>query len=211
VSVLQPVQPSGTSNTTLTPSLTPPPVTTQGGAASNKSNDSLTSNSAASPPPEPTAQPTPPPSTTTTTTSLATADSSPQIAAPAPAPLPITSVNDLTPFATKLLDGKWYISSVGSQGPVNFKNFYFIVNSSFKRFIIYGGCNVQFFIYTLTSNQISFGTPVGTTKVCTPNNDATVTDPLFKNSAYVQASATTLTFYDSSFNPTIILVNSPAS
>lgn len=72
---------------------------------------------------------------------------------------------------------------------------------------MYGGCNVQFFIYTLSSSQISFGAPTGTRRACTPDNDPIVADPLFKNSVYIQVNASTMTFYDAQFNVNAVLTN----
>ena len=73
---------------------------------------------------------------------------------------------------------------------------------------MYGGCNVQFYIYTLNKAQISFGPPTSTNNVCTPDNDPLVTDPIFKNAVYLQATTTSLTFYDAQLGVTAVLVNS---
>lgn len=76
---------------------------------------------------------------------------------------------------------------------------------------MYGGCNVQFYIYTLNNAQISFGTPTGTTRVCTPNNDPSVTEPIFKNAVYLQATTTSMIFYDGQLGVAAVLVNSSPS
>lgn len=76
---------------------------------------------------------------------------------------------------------------------------------------MYGGCNVQFYIFTLSNNKISFGKPTATLKECTPNYDPDITIPLFENSVYVEASAKRLVFYDSNLKPTVVLTNNPPS
>lgn len=102
------------------------------------------------------------------------------------------------------MNGKWFLLRLqGSSEIGGLKSYYLINNSAIKRFILYGGCNVQFSTYSLSDNKITFGAVGSTRKACSPDNDSSITDPLFLRSTYIQLDGKSLVFYDANLKETI--------